>query len=69
MTSCMVTSGFTGTLAALQVWVFLDHVLPKSVLPLCQLLLIAYDFFCTEPPVLRQWDERKVHMGRFLVHI
>jgi len=65
----MVASGFAGTLAALQIGVFFDHMLPKPVLPLRQLFLVAYDFFCTEPPVLRQWDERKVHMGRFLVHM
>ena len=65
----MVAPGFTGTLAAFQIGVFFDHMLPKPVLPLRQLFLVAYDFFCTEPPVLRQWDERKVHMGRFLVHM
>ena len=53
----------------LQVWVFLDHVLPKSVLPLRQLLLVAYDFLGTEPSILCQRDKRKVHMGRFLVHM
>ena len=65
----MVAPGFAGALAALQVWVFLDHVLPKSVLPLRQLLLVAYDFLGAEPPVLRQRDKAKVHMGRFLVHM
>ena len=65
----MVSSGFAGALAALQIRVFFDHMLPKPLLPLCQLLLIAYDILGTEPPVLCQWDKRKVHMGRFLVHM
>ena len=30
----MVASGFTGTLAALQIGVFFDHMLPEPVLPL-----------------------------------
>ena len=65
----MVASGFAGTLAALQIGVFFEHMLPKPVLPLRQLLLVADNFFGAEPPVRRQWDKRKVHMGRFLVHM
>ena len=65
----MVASGFAGAFAALQIRVFFDHMLPKPVLPLRQLFLVAYDFFGAEPPVLCQRDKRKVHMGRFLVHM
>ena len=65
----MISSGFAGALAALQIWVFFDHVLPKLVLPLRQLFIVAYDFLGAEPPVRRQRDKAKVHMGRFLVHM
>ena len=65
----VVAPGFAGALAALQIWVFLDHVLPEPVLPLRQLLLVADDLLGAEPPVRRQRDERKVHMRRFLVHM
>src|SRR5699024_6584694 len=56
-------------LAALQVGVFFDHVLPELVLPPTQPLFVAYDFFGAESPIWRQRDKRKVHMGCFLVHM
>ena len=65
----MVAPGFAGAFAAFQIGIFFDHVLPKSVLPLRQLLLVADDFLGAEPSVLRQRDKAKVHMGRFLVHM
>ena len=65
----MVSSGFAGAFAALQIGIFLDHMLPKPVLPLRQFLLVADNFFGAESPVLRQRDKAKVHMGRFLVHM
>ena len=65
----MVAPGFAGAFATLQVGIFLDHVLPEPVLPLCQFLLVADDFLGTEPPIRRQRDKRKVHMRRFLVHM
>ena len=65
----MVAPGLAGTLAPLQIGVFFDHMLPKPVLPLRQLLLVADNLLGAEPPVLRQRDKRKVHMGRFLVHM
>ena len=42
---------------------------PEPVLPLRQLLLVADDLLGAESLVLRQRDEAKVHMGRFLVHM
>lgn len=65
----MAASGLAGTLTALQIGIFLDHMLPKPVLPLRQLLLVTNDFLGAEPSVLRQRDKRKVHMGCFLVHM
>ena len=65
----MVAARLAGTLAALQVGVFDDHVLPELVLPPAQFLFVAYDFFGTEPAIRRQGDKRKVHMGRLLVHM
>ena len=65
----MVAPGFAGALAALQIGVFFDHVLPEPVLPLRQLLLVADDFLGGEPLVRCQRDKAKVHMGRFLVHM
>ena len=65
----MVAPGFAGALAALQIGVFFDHVLPKSVLPLRQLPLVADDLLGGEPLVRCQRDKGKVHMGRFLVHM
>src|SRR5699024_70539 len=65
----MVAARLACALAALQVGVFLDHVLPELVLPPGQLLFVAHDVLGTQAAVRRQWDKRKVHMGRFLVHM
>ena len=65
----MVAARLAGALAALQVGVPLDHVFPEIVLPPGQLLFVAHDLLGTQAAVCGQWDKRKVHMGRFLVHM
>ena len=65
----MVTARLAGTLTTLQYRILLDHVFPELVLPPCQLFLVAHDLLGAEPLVLCQRDKRKVHMGRFLVHM
>ena len=65
----MVAARLAGALAALQVGIFLNHVFPEPVLPPGQLLFVAHDLLGAQATVCGQWDKRKVHMGRFLVHM
>ena len=53
----MVAARLAGALAALQVGVFDDHVLPELILPPAQFLLVAHDFLGTESTVWRQGDK------------
>ena len=65
----MSSPGLAGTLAAFEIRIFIDHVLPKLVLPPGQLLFVADDILCGKPLVGSQRDKTKVHMGCFLVHM
>ena len=65
----VLPSGLAGALAALQVRVTLDHVLPEIVLPLDQLLLVANDLLRAQPSVGGQRHKAEVQVGRFLVHV
>src|SRR5699024_10412064 len=58
----MVAARLACALAALQVGVFFDHVLPALVLPPTQLLFVAYVFFGAESPIWRSRDNRNVGM-------
>ena len=65
----VVTSGLAGTFPTLQVGIFPHHVFPELVLPLGQLFLISHNLLGAEPAIRSHRDKRKVHMGRFLVHM
>lgn len=65
----MVAARLACTLAALQVGVFSNHVLPELVLPPGQLLFVTNDLFGAESAIWRQGDKKKVHMGCFLIHM
>ena len=65
----MVTSGLAGAFPTLQIGIFPHHMFPELVLPLGQLFLVSHDLLGTEPAIRSQRDKRKVHMGRFLVHM
>lgn len=56
----MVAARLACTLAALQVGVFSNHVLPELVLPPGQLLFVTNDLFGAESAIWRQGDKRKV---------
>ena len=63
------SAGSTGGFPTLKIRVLFDHVLPKFILPLGQLLFVADDILGTEPLIRGQRGKTKVHMGRFLVHM
>ena len=65
----MLSSGYPGRFPTLQIGIKLHHVVPEVILPPGQILLVSHDLLGTEPPVGSDWDKRKVHVGRFLVHM
>ena len=54
---------------SLQLRVLRDHMLPVPILPRGQAFPVPDDVLCREPSVLRDWDEREVHVRRLFIHV